>query len=270
MDFINIFDKGSISFTDLVERVKEEFSDICGDEVKDVKFEHNCCLIFGNNANNILLISNIESEDVYIVAWVSVDKEVNRGVFSKGNRVNLLRVFSSTYPKLSSDSYAKVNLKHIGDIELNEKTSQSIATWTIDTSEGKFYKRRTNAVRLEHIQNLYCAGLFDFNDDLSNFYLSSMAPNRHRLNNIYNIGNEYCVHNRRITIFDRYGKGLQTSINAARLVYCATTLKTLDEIKDYEVDHIRGSLDDSSSNLQLVTGNVNKLLQHYRRAFCNV
>ena len=97
-----------------------------------------------------------------------------------------------------------------------------------------------------------------------------MAPNRHRLNNIYNIGNEYCVHNRRITIFDRYGNGLQTSINAARLVYCATTLKTLDEIKDYEVDHIRGSLDDSSSNLQLVTGNVNKLLQHYRRAFCNV
>ena len=44
---------------------------------------------------------------------------------------------------------------------------------------------------------------------------------------------------------------------------------TLDDIKDYEVDNIQGSLDDSASNLQLVTGSVNKLLQHYRRMFCN-
>lgn len=269
MGLINIIDKGSISFNDLVESVKKEFIYLCCDFVKEVKYDSKGCLIFGNKADNILFISNIDSEDVYIVAWVSIDKMVSRDIFSDGNRVNLLRVFSSAYPKSSPNCYMKANLKHLGDIELNEKTVRSIATWTVDTADGKFYKRKANTLSIENIYDLYCKDMLDFNDDISDFYLSTMAPNKHRLNTVYNIGNEYCVHNRRITIFDRYGKGLQTSINAARLVYCATTSKTLDDIKDYEVDHIQGSLDDSASNLQLVTGNVNKLLQHYRRMFCN-
>ena len=269
MDFVNIYSKDSISYDELIKQVKEAFPNICDDTVREVKYEPNACLLLGNNDSNILLISNIDSEDVYVVAWVGIDKSVYRDLFSDGHRVNLLRVFSSRYPKLSDDVYVKANLKHIGDVELNEKTSQSIATWTIDTSSGKFYKRRTKAISLESIEYLYGADRLDFCDNLSDFYLSSMAPNRHKANKLYNKGNEYCVHNRRITIFDSYGKDMQTSINAARLVYCAAASKTLDDIKDYEVDHILGSLDDSASNLQLVTGSVNKLLQHYRRIFCN-
>lgn len=269
MDFVNICSKDSISYDELIKQVKEAFPNICDDTVREVKYEPNACLLFGNNDSNILLISNLDSEDVYVVAWVSIDKSVYRELFSDGRRVNLLRVFSSRYPKLSDDVYVKANLKHIGDVELNEKTSQSIATWTIDTYNGKFYKRRTKAISLESIEYLYGADRLDFCDNLSDFYLSSMAPNRHKANKLYNKGNEYCVHNRRITIFDSYGNDMQTSINAARLVYCAAASKTLDDIKDYEVDHIQGSLDDSASNLQLVTGSVNKLLQHYRRIFCN-
>ena len=269
MDFVNICSKDSISYDELIKQVKEAFPNICDDTVREVKYEHNACLLFGNNDRNILLISNLDSDDDYVVAWVSIDKSVYRELFSDGYRVNLLRVFSSRYPKLSDDVYVKANLKHRGDIELNEKTSQSIAKWTIDTSSGKFYKRRNNVVTFEWILGLYNSGHLDFSGISSGLRLSSMAPNRHRMNKLYNKGKEYSVHTRRVTIYDSFGNESQTSINAARLVYCAAAHKTLDDIKDYEVDHIQGSLDDSASNLQLVTGSVNKLLQHYRRIFCN-
>ena len=121
MDFVNICSKDSISYDELIKQVKGAFPNICDDTVREVKYEPNACLMFGNNDSNILLISNLDSEDVYVVAWVGIDKSVYRNLFSDGRRVNLLRVFSSRYPKLSNDVYVKANFKHIGDVELNER-----------------------------------------------------------------------------------------------------------------------------------------------------
>lgn len=269
MGLINIVSKASISFLDLISAVKKEFRIITGDSIKNVSVESDVCLIFGKNENNILLITNLECEDVYNVVWVSIDKSVHRKYFSDSNRVNLIRVFSSKFP-FYDYGIKKVSLNHKGDFDLNEKTVSSIATWTVDTGSGLFYKRRTNSIDLDLVLYLYTNDLFDFDDDLNEMYKSKMAPNRHRLNLLYNKGKEYSVHNRRITVYNNEDKGFQTSINAARLVYCASTFKTLDDIKDYEVDHICNSLNDSASNLQLATGRVNKLLQHYRRIYCNM
>ena len=59
------------------------------------------------------------------------------------------------------------------DIELNEKTVRSIATWTVDTSDGKFYKRKANTLSIENIYDLYCKDMLDFNDD--NLFKGSLS-----------------------------------------------------------------------------------------------